>query len=173
MKHYAPLIRAAIASLQDGAKGLPARIPLFNAEAANLVDLVQPTGYVFGGDDAYTGAYPYVELAVTDGRKANLALEQFDMDVFPTMTVVVWVDVFELGGSTSEGEISRLYEGALGYGRVVQEVLLQPDAFGDRVTVSEIRDSYAANPEARNFERFRMGAFSFFDLEDFDQRPVY
>jgi hypothetical protein len=173
VKGYAPIVRAAITSLQDGTIGLPVRVPAFNAEVANLVDLVQPAAYVFGGEDAYTGAYPYVEVAVTDGRKANLAIGQVDMDVAATATVVVWVDVFELGGSTVEGEISRLYEGALGYGRVVQEVLLQPDAWGPSVIVSEIRDSYQANPETRDFQRFRMGAFSFFDLLDEDSRPIY
>lgn len=160
----APVVRAAIASLQAG---MPAQVAQFNAEAENTVDLEAPATYHFGGQDLLSGyAFPQIEVAVVDGQMGPWAVEHVDADHFPTCNVVCWLE-------GDQGEIPILYEQALGYGRCILECLAQPRAFGGNAQVSERQavywrvDTIPADPAAdgRTFQKWRTPFFARFPLD--------
>lgn len=128
-----PVIRAAIASLQAG---LPGAIATFNAEAANTVDLDAPAtaSYRFGVEDAMSSySFPFVEVAVGDGQfgqwsvKHSSGGQHVDHDL--NLTTVLWQEA-------GDGETSDAYQRALGYIRVILEVLQPDGAFGPEVSLS-------------------------------------
>lgn len=125
----APIIRAALASLEAN---LPAHVAVFNAEPANEVALEVPVEYVFGATDVMV-AYPLVEANVVVGRIGPFAVggeagpPEADHD--PILNVIVWT----LGVT---GEVPAMYEAALGYIRVVVEILTRDGALGVNAEVS-------------------------------------
>lgn len=148
MQGVAPILRAALASLEaDWAQ----QIALYNAEAANRIDLDQPAasiqpgfqtggGFVFGAAPVMD-SYPTVEVNALEGTFGPFSTgdpaESGDFDSTPRLNVVVW-----LQGVT--GEVPDLYESALGYVRVVTEILCQKDALGVSAEVSGTRDDAVA-----------------------------
>lgn len=172
--NFAPLIRSAIATMKAN---LAARIAIYNAEAANLHDLIVPAtaasdaqpnadgDYWFGGNDAHF-RFPAIEVAIPGPAVlSNPDLYQNAYDLAATVMVAVWLE-----GET--GEIPELYEKALGYGRCVMEVLTEPDAFGGSVGVRRITATFptipqgAMNPETRSFDKWRTLAVLEFELDE-------
>lgn len=171
MRFVAPILKAAIASLQAG---LDDRIAVFNAEAGNPTLVVPDAGsYAFGGRDDWS-VYPAVEVGAGHVQYGNLSLAQVDADVSLPVVVGVWLE----GGT---GEIEELYEQALGYGRVVTEVLIEPDAFGaglvlDAERLDSIDWLFPTIPvgqpdEGRRFQKWKTAAIGTFQIDDYDVRP--
>lgn len=126
----APIIRAALEALETH---FPDHVAAFNAEADNAVDLDTPAAYVFGAANEHV-AYPVVEVSILDGTLGPFALDgdqagPSDADHTPALNVVVW-----LMGTT--GEVPALYEQALGYVRVVVEILAAQGSLGPDADVS-------------------------------------
>lgn len=124
----APIIRAAIASLQAD---FAAHVAAFNAEVANEVDLETPAAYVFGATDVMD-AYPTVEVAILDGTLGPFALGEAgvgDSDHTPWLQVLVWIQ-------GSDGEAPHVYESLLGYARVAIEILCETGKLGVEAEVS-------------------------------------
>jgi hypothetical protein len=124
----APIIRAALATLEAQ---FPDHVATFNAEPANLVDLVAPAKYVFGADPVMD-AFPIVEVSSLEGTMGPFSVGEAgagDADSTPQLNVVVW-----LQGLT--GEVPDLYEAGLGYVRCVIEILAELGALGDNAEVS-------------------------------------
>lgn len=115
----APVIRAAIASLKAN---LPAQIALFNAQAANTVQLAEPVAYEFGAADPLI-VFPTIEVAMGEGTTAGASLGYVDFDHHPTLTVVAWHE-------GERGELGATYEMSLGLKRCILEVLTRDNAFG-------------------------------------------
>lgn len=160
----APMIRAAMASLEAE---LPAHVAAFNAEGASAVDLETPAEYVFGANDPKT-AYPSVEVFVLEGTLGPFSLGQAgvgEADHDPQLVVTVWI----MG---DDGEVPRLYEQALGYARVVIEVISEDGKLGPDAEVSAGEDAiaYRVMPgelveEERNLRRWRVPVVIRFRLE--------
>lgn len=171
IQHVGPHIHAALAALRAG---LPDAISEFNAEDGIQlkvpVDSGGPLGdpdvaYHFGGKPRHT-LFPAVEVAVPDGTVDGLAIDNVDADLEAQVVATVWVEA-------PAEEFSERYERAIGYGRCLQHVLLQPDAFGPSVEVKQIRFAYAANPDRRNrddMEAMTIGSFHFFTIADVEER---
>jgi hypothetical protein len=165
-----PVVATTLASLQDEASGLPAAIADYNAEDGHNYELEVPSeqAYYPGGDD--TGAIvPWVEVAVGTGRIANFSLQQLSADLAADLSVALWLE-----GAT--GEIPEIYERALGYGRVLAEVLMVPDACGplDVETMSFLFPAIPIgdfNPQTRTFDRWRTAAIVELTLEASAERP--
>lgn len=129
----APSIRAALASLQAD---FPAQVALFNAEAANTVDIEAPQTYKFGIVEPHAAfPFPQVEVAAVEGSFGQWALERVEVDHDPRVNVVIW-----LQGVT--GETDKEYERALGMIRCAIEILSRPDAFGPEVEISNEQGIY-------------------------------
>lgn len=164
-KHFAPSIRAALASLHAE---LPDRIDLFNDEAENTVELVMPPAdaLFFGGSTDYP-LPGKIEVAIVHGRATDIAIEQVEWDVEDVRGVVsAWVE------SPPPFVLSQAYETALAWGRVIAEVLMQPHAWGDGVVVREAEWDYLAfSPEATGRPNFQVLSLSTFTLSDVDARP--
>lgn len=129
----APIVRAALASLEAA---FPAHVAVFNAEGDNAVDLVAPAEYVFGASDPKI-EYPSVEVFILDGRLGPFSLGQAgvgEADHDPWLTVTVWI----IG---DDGEVPKLYEQALGYARVVIEILTEDGKLGPDAEVSGEADA--------------------------------
>jgi hypothetical protein len=129
-----PIIDAAINSLQAE---LPAAIVAYNAEAGHVgaLALVEPEEYVFGATDAMT-VFPLVEVNVSEGTMGPFSLGDAgvgDADHDPRLNVVVW-----LQGTT--GEVPDVYRNALGYARLVVEILCEDGRLGATAEVSGTRD---------------------------------
>ncbi len=125
----APIVRAAIVSLKAD---LPGQIVLFNAEAANTVDLTAPAtaSYHFGATDTHSAfTFPQVEVAAVQGQTGQFAVGRVEVDHDVAVNVICWLE-----GLT--GEVAPVYEQLLGMARVVIEVLSRPDAFGPEVELS-------------------------------------
>lgn len=160
----APLVRAAIASLQAG---MPARVAAFNAEAANTVDLTVPRTYHFGATDVLSAhSFPQIEVAVLEGRLSGWALSQADADHAPRATVAVWSECLT-------GLIPQAYEESLGLARCVIEILGQPGAFGANCCLSDQEAVYwrsdvipadMTQPD-RPIEKWRVPCFITFPLD--------
>ena len=132
IRFVAPIIRAALASLQAG---FAAHVATFNTEAENLVDLTAPAAYVFGATDVMDD-YPVVEAAILRGTVGPFSVGTAgvgDADSTPALQVIVW-----LQGVT--GEVPGLYEAGLGYARCVIEILTVDGALGDTAEVSGSRE---------------------------------
>lgn len=160
----APVIRAAITSLQNG---LPARIAAFNAQAENQVDLVAPAVYHFGGTDTLTAyAFPQVEVAVPSGRTGAWSIGRGQVDHDPVLNVVCWHEV-------PSGDFATGYELALGMTRCIIETLTRPGAFGadaelgNEGSVFWRTDSIPEDftDDGREFRRWRVPALIVFRLE--------
>ncbi len=160
----APLIRKAIASLQAG---LPAQIAVFNAEAANQVDLLEPAVIHFGGTDSLSAnAFPQLEVAAMDGLTGAFDLDRTEFDHDVAVNVVAWQECLT-------GEVSQAYEMALGYRRAVCEVLLVKDAFGAEVEVAQEGGltwridvlPFEPTDDGREFRKWRVPTFLRFRLE--------
>lgn len=135
----APIIRAALTTLEAQWAG---HVAVYNAEAANRIDLelpkpsIQPGfqsggGYVFGAEPVMD-AYPVVEVSALEGSFGPFGVGQAgvgDADSNPRLNVVVWLQ----GVS---GEVPDLYEAALGYVRIVAEILTVDGALGTNAEVS-------------------------------------
>lgn len=181
IKFVAPIIRAALASLEAG---WAAQIAAFNAEPANLVDLEAPPaslpgfaaggGYVFGADPVPI-AFPYVEASIMRGTMGPFSVGTAgvgDADSTPTLQVIVWLE-----GLT--GEIPPLYEAGIGYARIVIELLTVDGAIGEIAEVSGTREdaiTYSiegplpVNPEEENreFRKWRIPVVVSFAVEAVD-----
>lgn len=124
----APIIRAAIASLEAN---FAAHVSTWNAEPANTVAIENPVEYAFGvATDLIV--YPVVEVSIVDGGFGPFSVGQAgvgDADHTPRLQVVVWQE-----GTT--GEVSDLYEAAIGYVRCVTEILIDDGALGDNAEIS-------------------------------------
>jgi hypothetical protein len=128
IKFAAPLVRAAIATLQAG---MAAQVAAFNAEAANLVDVAVPATYHFGGQallNAYS--FPQCEVAAVTGKLGNFPIRQATADHDMQVNVALWV-------KGDVGDIPTLYEQTLGLTRCAIECLAQPDAFGPSITLAK------------------------------------
>jgi hypothetical protein len=167
MRHAAPLIRAAIASLQTG---MPDRISVFNTEPENEVELVPIDGdaYFFGGKPDSDPRYPCIEVAITAIPMRGFSVGQVDFDVRPVGMVAAWAQ-------GPPGDTPAIYETVLGYGRCILEVLLQPDAWGASVTIDPeegARSDYASfDLELDEQPVYRALGLHTFTLEDVDRRP--
>lgn len=166
IQFVAPDIRAAIASLKAG---LPAQVALYNAEPANTLDLVAPAdeAIYFGGNDALAAVgFPAIEVAAMEGRFGNFTVNRLEADHDPTINVVVWQE-----GTT--GDIPTMYELALGYARVVIEVLMRDDAFGPGAEIAQQAGIYwrcdvipvEPTSETREFRIWRLPMFLRFTIE--------
>ena len=160
----APIIRAAIASLQAG---LPARIAAFNAESANQVDLAAPVAYHFGGNDVLsTAGFPQVEIAAAQGALGAWTIGRSEVDHDPVVNAVVWQEALT-------GQIPPAYEAALGYVRCLLEVLRAPNAFGAGVEIAQEQGvfwrvdviPFEMTDEQREFRKWRVPALVVFRLE--------
>lgn len=131
----APLIRAALAKLEAD---YASHVAAFNAEPANTVDLTVPSLFVFGAEATFAGAYPYVEAAAVDGTLGPFSIGEAgnpsEGDSTPRIQIVTWVE----GAS---GEVSELYETALGYARVTIEILSRHGSFGVDADLSNDADA--------------------------------
>jgi hypothetical protein len=167
MKHAAPTIRAAIASLRAE---MPERISIFNAEAENEVELEPIEGdcYFFGGKPDSDPRYPCIEVAITAVPARDFSIGQVDFDVFPVAMVAAWAQ-------GSPGDTPAIYETVLGYGRCVLEVLMQPDAWGEGVTIwneEGVRSDYASfNLEVDQQPTYRAISLQTFVLQDVERTP--
>jgi hypothetical protein len=129
VKHIFPTIRAVKASLEQG---LPARIAAFNAEPENGVQLIVPAAYYEGAEDLLeAGGFPAVEIWIPAGRMGPFAIGNADANVDDRVVVSItaWGDT---------GEARDLYETLAGYGRCAIEVLVEPDAFGPDIDISNV-----------------------------------
>lgn len=164
----APIIRAAMARLQDD---LATAIANFNGEAANTVDLTLPTEIIFGAKAIHAAGYPYIEVAALSGQIGTFAIGEADQaseaDSDPRVQVIVWVE-------GSSGEVPELYEAALGYARVVIEILSQDDAFGSENEIANEPDAitWRVDPvigeideETREVRRWKLPASVSFAVE--------
>jgi len=132
IKGPAPIIRAAVATLQSE---LPAHIAAFNADGVNAVDLDDLVAVIFGATDERLG-YPYAEVAILDGTFGPFSTGEVgvgDADHTPRLQVVVWLE----GGS---GDAPKLYEQGIGYAVAVIEILAQDGALGVEAEVSGTRE---------------------------------
>lgn len=160
----APLIRSAISSLQAG---MAAQVALFNAEAANTVDLVVPQTYHFGATDTLSAfAFPQVEVAVIEGQLAGWSLQQHDADHLPRVTVAIWTECLT-------GLIPTAYEESLGLGRCAIELLCRDGAFGTSAVLArgeavtwrtDCLPADLTSPD-RTIEKWRVPFFATFPLE--------
>ena len=157
-----PLIDAAIATLQAN---LPAQIAAYNAQAAAVVELVEPSEYVFGAaDPLILAAGPVVEVAAVQGTTGLFTVDRAAFDHDPRLTVCVWHE---------GGELSTAYRTSLGLARCIIETLTQDGAFGAQVEVSnqtgvEWRtDAIPTDPtdDGRAFRKWRVPVLIIFRLE--------
>lgn len=168
----APLIRSAIAQLQAA---MPGQVALFNAEAANQVDIVAPATYHFGGQDMLNAyAFPQVEVAAVMGDTGQFGINRTEVDHDPRVNVAVW-----LNGDV--GEIPALYEQTLGMVRCVIECLVPRGAFGPEVDIAQQGgvswrvdvlpfDPTATSPQdGRDFQRWLGSGLVQFRLETIEQ----
>lgn len=138
IKFLEPIIDATIATLQAE---LPAHVATFNAEPGHAAPLALTapanTSYVFGATDAMT-VFPLVEVSVQDGRVGDASLADPDgagriADNYARLTIVVW-----LQGVT--GEVPDVYRQALGYTRLLIEILTVDGALGPDAQVDLTRE---------------------------------
>lgn len=155
-------ILAATASLQAG---MPAQVAAFNADPLNPTDIDVPQTYHFGGEfELANFAWPQVEVAVGDGRLQNFPTGNVGADHFPSCGVAIWLE-----GET--GEIKTLYQQVLGLRHCALQILTKTGAFGAGVQIDRVRgvfwraDVVPADPQNRDFERWRTPLFLQFALE--------
>lgn len=170
----APIIRAAIASLQAD---LPAAIAAFNAEGNVQVAVPDAAvddqhrygpGYAFGAaDPLILTDGPVVEVSSPSGMSDGFGIGRAEWDHNPRLNVCVWHE-------GDRGQLDTTYEMSLGLARCVIEVLSAPESLGGEVEVPNGTGALAwradvipedPTVEGRDFRKWRCPVLLQFALE--------